>query len=249
MSLDYKGYTALVTGSTRGIGQAIADRFVELGGYVLQTGTNQNEIDRLNKNTMVKNENRVFYCVDFTSKTSTNIFIDQISLIPKIDVLINNAGINRLNFIQDSLISDWDSMLAVNLTAPYLLIKQLCPRMIENQYGRIINIGSIFGSISREKRAVYSACKFGLHGLTVGVSNDLARYNILVNTISPGFTRTELTEKNLSSTEMNILSDQIPTKRFAVPGDIANVVAFIASNQNTYITGQDIITDGGFTNV
>ena len=121
--------------------------------------------------------------------------------------------------------------------------------MIANKYGRIVNIASIFGVISKEKRAVYSATKFGIHGLTVGCSNDLAKYNVLVNTVSPGFVLTDLTRKNLSVSEMEELSNQIPIKRLAEPADISNVVIFLMSNLNQYLTGQNIIVDGGFTNV
>jgi 3-oxoacyl-[acyl-carrier protein] reductase len=121
--------------------------------------------------------------------------------------------------------------------------------MIKNGYGRIVNIASIFGVISKEKRAVYSATKFGIHGLTVGCSNDLARFNILVNTVSPGFVLTDLTRKNLSIIEMELLSNQVPIKRMAETSDISNVAVFLLSNLNQYLTGQNIIVDGGFTNV
>ena len=117
------------------------------------------------------------------------------------------------------------------------------------KYGRIINIASIFSKISKERRSVYSATKFGIHGLTVGVSNDLSRFNILVNTVSPGFIMTDLTKKNLSSNEIEMLTQQIPAKRMGETKDIANTVIFLASHFNTYITGQNIIVDGGFVNV
>jgi 3-oxoacyl-[acyl-carrier protein] reductase len=113
----------------------------------------------------------------------------------------------------------------------------------------VVNIASIFSKISKEKRSVYSATKFGIHGLTVGVSNDLARYNILVNTVSPGFVLTDLTRQNLSELEMQALSEQVPAKRLAQTSDISNVVVFLLSDLNQYLTGQNIIVDGGFTNV
>jgi 3-oxoacyl-[acyl-carrier protein] reductase len=121
--------------------------------------------------------------------------------------------------------------------------------MIRNGYGRIVNIASIFSIISKEKRAVYSATKFGLHGLTVGSSNDLAKYNILVNTLSPGFVMTDLTRKNLSKSERILLANQVPINRLAEVQDISNVAVFLLSNLNSYLTGQNIIVDGGFTNV
>ena len=176
-------------------------------------------------------------------------FILKLDSYPKIDALVNNAGINRLNLINDILENDWDEMLAVNLSAPFRLLKTVSKKMISHHYGRVINIASIFSKISKEKRSAYSATKFGLHGLTVGVSNDLARHNILVNTLSPGFVMTDLTRKNLSPIEMVQLVDQVPVKRLAEVKDISNVAVFLLSDQNSYLTGQNIVVDGGFTNV
>jgi 3-oxoacyl-[acyl-carrier protein] reductase len=140
-------------------------------------------------------------------------------------------------------------MLEINLSSPFKILNAVASNMIQNGYGRIVNISSIFGVISKEKRTLYSATKFGIHGLTVGSSNDLAKYNILVNTVSPGFVLTDLTKNNLSNDEIKELSEQIPMKRMAVTKDISNVVIFLLSDLNSYLTGQNIIIDGGFTNV
>ena len=120
--------------------------------------------------------------------------------------------------------------------------------MLKNSYGRIVNIGSIFGVISKEKRSIYSTTKFGIHGITVGSSNDLAKNNIFVNTVSPGFVLTDLTKQNLSSKEMELLKKQIPAKKLADTSYISNLVLFLLSDYNKYITGQNVIADGGFTN-
>ena len=140
-------------------------------------------------------------------------------------------------------------MIAVNLSGPFHLIRTVSAKMKAAHYGRIINIASIFSKISKEKRSIYSATKFGIHGLTVGVSNDLSSFNILINTVSPGFIMTDLTRKNLSPNEIDILTQQIPVKRMGETKDISNTVIFLASEFNTYITGQNIIVDGGFVNV
>jgi 3-oxoacyl-[acyl-carrier protein] reductase len=154
------------------------------------------------------------------------------------------------NFLSDfSNLTDWDEMVEVNLTAPYKLIRAVSQIMINNEYGRIVNIASIFSVISKEKRSIYSATKFGIHGLTVGCSNDLSRYNILVNSVSPGFVLTDLTRKNLTEKEMTKLTSQIPMNRMAETTDISSVVIFLLSNLNMYLTGQNIIVDGGYTNV
>jgi len=128
-------------------------------------------------------------------------------------------------------------------------MREISRKMKKNRYGRIVNISSIFGVISREKRSIYSASKFGLRGLTVAASNELAKHNIMINTISPGFVLTDLTRSILSQNEMDELAEQIPAKRLANPDEISRVVLFIASSLNTYITGQNIVVDGGYINV
>ena len=249
MHLSFSNKTILVTGATRGIGKQIAEDLHTLGASLLLTGTHQDEIDLLNKNSAINLDRKKYFCVDLINPESVGAFLDQLENYPVIDGIVNNAGINRLNYIADVELNDWDEMLSINLTAPFRLINHLSERMIANKYGRIVNIASIFSKISKEKRSVYSATKFGLHGLTVGISNDLARYNILTNCVSPGFILTELTRKNLSEKEMKILQEQVPTKRLGEVSDISSVVVFLLSDLNQYLTGQNIVVDGGFTNV
>ena len=249
MIIDFTGKTIVVTGATRGIGKQIADDLALLGADLILTGTHPEQIAELNQFAQSNNLRKTYYCVDLLNKESLDDFISKLELYPKIDALVNNAGINRLNFINDILENDWEEMISVNLSAPFRLLKAVSKKMINHQYGRVINIASIFSKISKEKRSAYSATKFGLHGLTVGVSNDLARHNILVNTLSPGFVMTDLTRKNLSATEMEQLAGQVPAKRLAEVKDISNVAIFLLSEQNSYLTGQNIVVDGGFTNV
>ena len=241
--------TILITGATRGIGKQIAHDLEFLGAKLLLTGTKSKEIIELNEKAKLEQSKRKYFHLDILDKKSLKKFILEINRIETIDGLINNAGINRLNKIQDSKDNDWDEMIDVNLTAPYKLIKAVAKNMIREKYGRIVNIGSIFGKISKEKRSIYSATKFGIHGLTVGSSNDLAKHNILVNTLSPGFILTELTENNLSAKEINQLKNEIPLKKLGSTKDISKIVIFLMSDLNLYITGQNIIADGGYTNV
>ena len=249
MQLDFKNKIILITGGTRGIGKQISEDLHDLGATVLITGTNSEEVKKLNKVASRNSEKKKYLTLDLLKSDGVNRFLDEIKSYKRIDGLVNNAGINRLNYIQDAVVSDWDDMLKVNLTSPFLLLNAVSHKMIHNKYGRIVNIASIFGVISKEKRAVYSATKFGIHGLTVGSSNDLARHNILVNTVSPGFVLTDLTRKNLTESEMEDLSKQIPIKRMAETKDISNIVVFLLSTLNNYLTGQNIVVDGGFTNV
>lgn len=248
MEIQFRNKTILITGATRGIGKQIANDLEKLGADLILTGTHQEEVDRLNDEAKLKQLNRRYVCVNLLDAESMDQFLAFIKM-QKIDGLVNNAGINRLNATQDVVNDDWNDMINVNLTAPFRILQAVSGHMIANGYGRVVNISSIFGKISKEKRVVYSATKFGLHGVTVGASNDLARYNILVNTVSPGFVLTDLTRKNLSEKEMEELAAMVPVKRLAVVSDISAVVVFMLSELNQYINGQNIIVDGGFTNV
>jgi len=246
MKIEYEGQIVLITGATRGIGKQIADDFAGLGASLILTGTDSAQIKKLNSAYANK---RKYHCVDFLNEDSTGLFIEELKTYEKIDVCINNAGINRINFIDETLIEDWDDIIDVNLKAPFVIMREISRKMKKNRYGRIVNISSIFGVISREKRSIYSASKFGLRGLTVAASNELAKHNIMINTISPGFVLTDLTRSILSQNEMDELAEQIPAKRLANPDEISRVVLFIASSLNTYITGQNIVVDGGYINV
>jgi 3-oxoacyl-[acyl-carrier protein] reductase len=249
MNIQFINKRILITGATRGIGKQIADDLEKLGAELILTGTHNDEVDMLNEQAVQKQLNRKYVCVNLLDPESLEQFLTFINIQPRIDGLVNNAGINRLNAIQDVVGDDWNDMINVNLTAPFRVLQAVSRSMIANNYGRVVNISSIFGKISKEKRVAYSATKFGLHGLTVGASNDLGKHNILVNTVSPGFVLTDLTRKNLSENEMNELAAMVPVKRLANVSDISSVVVFMLSEWNQYINGQNIIVDGGFTNI
>ena len=250
MKLDFSGQIAMVTGATRGIGKQIADDLLELGATLILTGKNREQIKTLEASLHGAAKARVtYYSVDFTNGEQIKSFLNEIKAYEKIDICINNAGINRINYIEETQLQDWDEINAVNLKAPFMIIREISKRMKNSGYGRIVNISSIYGHISREKRSIYSSTKFGLKGLTMAVSNELARHNILVNTVSPGFVLTDLTKSILSEKEMQALASQVPAGRLAMPNDISSVVLFLASAFNTYITGQNIIVDGGYVNV
>ena len=151
--------------------------------------------------------------------------------------------------MEDISVEDYDDILRVNLYAPLLISQCVSKVMKKNKYGRIINISSIWGTITKEKRTSYTTSKAGLIGMTKTMSVELAKYNILVNSVSPGFTLTELTKSILSDDDMKELSEQVPVGRFASVDEISKVVMFLSSELNTYINGQDIKVDGGFTNV
>ena len=241
MNINFRNQTVLVTGASRGIGKQIADDLFDAGARVIATGTNKGSLSGLN-------EDFIKYPVNFLDEQSVEDFIGFISN-EKIDVCINNAGINKIAPIGDISQEDWESIVKVNLTMPFKIIKAVSKTMKENNYGRIINISSIWGTISKEYRASYSSSKFGLVGLSLASAAELAKYNILVNSVSPGFTLTDLTRAVLGEKEMAKITETIPIGRMATPSDVSKVVVFMASSQNNYISGQNIVVDGGFTNV
>lgn len=246
MNIDFKGQAVLVTGATRGIGKQLADNFARLGAKLILTGTREEQIRDLNEST---GGERQYYCVDFADQEDTEQFLIELEEYERIDVCVNNAGINRINYIDETRIEDWDDIIMVNLKAPFLIMRQVSRLMKKNGYGRIVNISSIFGVISKEQRSIYSSTKFGLKGLTVAVANELARHNVLVNSVAPGFVITDMTKSILGENQMKELANQIPAKRLATPEDILWPILFLASSFNTYIVGQNIVVDGGFVNV
>lgn len=159
------------------------------------------------------------------------------------DIVINNAGINNLKPILD--INDID-ILTVNYLSPLYIIQQCLPYMIKNKFGRIVNIGSILIDFSKQSRSAYSASKSALHSLTKSVVSEFAQYNVLANTVSPGFIDTELTRKNNCPEDLLKIIQAVPTKRLGTPEEVADIVYFLAVN-NTFIAGQNIIIDGGFS--
>jgi len=247
MDLDFSGQTVLVTGASRGIGAAIAKAFEASGASLLLTGTHQREIDEMNQANAEQGRQHVRWLqADFSSAASTTAFLDVIARISPIHVLINNAGRNRLGPVDEVSEEDLDMLMSVNLRAPLLLCKTISQTMKQMQYGRIVNIASIWSVITKPGRVVYSATKSGLAGMTRSAAVDLAPYGILVNALSPGFVNTELTRSTLDAREREGLARQVPLGRFAEPEEIAKTVLFLSSRMNSYLTGQNIVVDGGF---
>ena len=245
MKIDFSNKTVIVTGSTRGIGAAIVELFQQCNAQVIGTGTNTKELERLNQESKEKTPEYIH--LDFTSNESVQRFLGFIDKQDRVDILINNAGVNKIESIDKIEQDDWDWINHVNLRGPFQLTKAVSELMKKQGQGKIVNIASIFGVVSKSKRAAYSTTKWGLVGLTKATALDLASHNILVNAVSPGFVDTDLTRQILGEKEIEKLLNTIPQKRLAVAKEIAKTVIFLASDHNTYITGQNIIVDGGFT--
>lgn len=215
----------LITGGSRGIGKAVAGCYKQ-NGYIVDTPPRE-ELDLSDQNSV--------------DKFIRNIHDDGY------DIVINNAGCNLINEIDNVVDDDLQQMFNVNLISPIRLLRGLVPYMKKNGFGRIVNVGSIWGVVSKPGRSIYSATKHGIHGITTTLALELAPYNILVNTVAPGQTMTELTQRNNSPAEIHRMELEIPIGRLAEPEEIAKVIFWLGTEVNTYITGQQIVVDGGLT--
>ena len=240
MKLDFKNKIVLVTGGEGGLGKAICNNFLQLGAKVIVTTTKRKLENK-------KTKKKIYMYLDFNNKNSIQNFLNNLKKIKKIDILINNAGINQLSPINEINERYLEEIYKVNLRGPILMTKQISKIMIKKKSGKIINISSIFGMVGKSGRSLYSVTKFGLIGLTKSTALDLARYNILVNSVSPGVINTGLTKKILNSKEAKKIKKEIPLNKLGEATDVSNLVCFLCSNLNSYITGQNFIIDGGYT--
>lgn len=215
---------ALVTGASRGIGKAIATRLTEDGIKVLTPTHSEMDLE-------------------------SNESIDQyLKTLPfHIDILVNDAGINRIELFQNLSDADLFDTMQINLIAPIRITRGVMKGMIDHHFGRIVNISSIWSLVSKPGRLSYSVSKDGLNGFTRALAVEVAQYNILVNAIAPGFVNTDLTRQNNSLKDIEEICKKIPMRRLAEPEEIAQFVAFLCSDANSYITGQCVVMDGGFT--
>lgn len=218
-----KKHKVLLTGGSRGIGKAILEEIEQEFHLIAPT---RDELDLSSCKS-----------IDSFFKTCKHRF----------DILINNAGINIIKPLEDIEDSDIEKINTINLIAPLKLIQYVSENMKKNKFGKIVNISSIWGVCSKEKRTLYSGTKFGIIGQTKALSKELGKHNILINAVCPGFTATDLTMQSLNDQELQQIQEQIPLNRLASPKEIAKVVKFLISNENSYITGQSIVVDGGFT--
>ena len=240
MNLNFINKTAVVTGGTKGIGRGISEKLLKLKCTVHLTGTG-NRPDWCNK------YERCFYDkVDFTNENDIINFTTKLTKLNKIDILINNAGILVMHDISEINMFDWERVLAVNLTAPMRLIKAVAPLMKNHKYGKILNISSTAGFISKPKQSSYSSSKSGIIGLTRSSALDLVSYGILVNALCPGTTKTNMIDE-LNIEQKSTILENIPIGRFATIDEISNYALFLCSEINSYMTGQTLTVDGGFT--
>ena len=243
--IDLSNKIALVTGASRGIGQSISMILAQNGAHVVCVSRNVNDVQSVaDKITHQKFNASAVSCDISDSNNVTELVKDIIEKHGRIDILINNAGITRDNLLMRMSEDDWNEVVNVNLKAAFTAIKAASRSMIKQRSGRIINISSVVGLIGNAGQVNYAASKAGLIGMTKSVAREFASRGITANCIAPGYVETQMTNK-LTDEVKSSLKEQIPLGRIGNVEDIAYAVAFLASDEASYITGQTLAVDGG----
>lgn len=239
---DLTSKTALITGATGGIGRAISRTLYAQGARVILTDMNP---DSLNDFAKELGERAVGISANISQEESLKNLLEEVQKQTQgIDILVNNAGINRDTLSMRMTDEQWDAVLSVNLTAGFRLIRSILPQMMKKRWGRVISMASIVGVIGNVGQANYAASKGGLIAMTKSIAQEVAGRGITLNCIAPGFIATPMTE-NLPEAVKQEMLHRIPAKRMGTPQDIANVVAFLASEESSYMTGQTLNVNGG----
>jgi 3-oxoacyl-[acyl-carrier protein] reductase len=244
--MNLKGKAALVTGASRGIGREIALELASLGANVAVNFAG-NEAKANEVVDEIKALGRDAFAVKCNVSNSVEVSAmvkETIDRFGSLDILVNNAGITRDNLLMRMKDDEWDDVININLKGVFLCTKAVTRQMMKQRNGRIINIASIVGVSGNPGQANYVAAKAGVIGLTKTTAKELATRNITVNAIAPGFISTDMTDKLTEEVKTEMLK-QIPLARFGEPKDIAKVVAFLASSDSAYMTGQTLHIDGG----
>ena len=242
MKIDLTGRTALVTGSTRGIGKAIAESLTSAGARVAVVGRDQARARDVAA--AISPDARGFAC-DIAEPASIVALVEAVeNELGAVDILVNNAGINRDNVLFRIKDEDWDAVIDANLRGAFVAIRAASRGMIKRRWGRVITIASVVGVVGNKGQANYAASKAGLIGLTKTVAKELASRNVLANVVAPGFIETDMTAAMTDDAKKTLFA-QIPLERLGKPADVASLVTFLASDLAGYITGQVFIVDGG----
>ena len=243
--INLAGRVAVVTGGAQGIGKATALTLAEAGADVAVTNLNCEKLDRVVKEIEERGRKGLRYCVDVSNAEAVQEMMeDVVETWGKIDILVNNAGITRDNLIMRMKTQEWDAVLRTNLDGAFNCIRAVLPKMVRQRYGRIINLASVVAQVGNVGQANYIASKAGVIGLTKAVASEVARRNITVNAIAPGFIATPMTEK-LPTEIREKLMGMIPMGRMGADCEVAYGVAFLASEEARYITGHVLNVNGG----
>lgn len=241
--INLKNRTAIVTGGAQGFGLAITERFLESGANVIMWDIDKNTTDKVLKE---KNNHKLSAAeIDVTNFDQVSSEIDKISQQTKIDIFINNAGITGKNAtVWDYPIDEWKKVLDLDLNAVFYCCKAIVPHMIKNNFGRIVNISSIAGKEGNPNASAYSTAKAGVIGLTKSLGKELADKNIAVNCVTPAAAKTRIFDQ-MTEEHINYMLSKIPRNRFAKVEELASLVAWLASEENSFSTGAVFDLSGG----
>lgn len=239
---NLNGSIALVTGASRGIGKAIAEKLVANGATVIGTATSENGALAISEYLKDKGEGKV---LDVANADSMQNLLTEINeKYGSVDILVNNAGITRDNLLMRMKDEEWQSIMDTNLTSIFKMSKAVLRGMMKKRKGRIINIGSVVGSTGNAGQANYAAAKAGVIGFSKSLASEVASRGITVNVVAPGFIDTDMTKALTNEQKESIFKD-IPANRLGDPKEIAATVGFLASDEAAYITGETIHVNGG----
>jgi NAD(P)-dependent dehydrogenase (short-subunit alcohol dehydrogenase family) len=244
---NLKGRVALVTGGSKGLGQAMARGFAEAGADVIITSRHEDELRQalaeITTGTGVRGK---YFVADMISRQGVQkLAHDVLAEFGRVDILVNNAGGNCPQAIDEIVDADWDRLLELNLTSCMALTRALVPQMKERRWGRVIHVSSIMGLASKERRNAYSATKAALIGLARASALDLGRYGITVNCLAPGPFLTDLPGNLLTAEEKQAFAERTALGRWGKPRELAGPALLLASDAGSYITGETLVVDGG----
>jgi 3-oxoacyl-[acyl-carrier protein] reductase len=243
--MTFSGRIALVTGASQGIGRACALKLASAGAAVAVAARNQEKLNELVQQITSTGGKAAAFALDVAEEDQIkSIFKAAISQFGKIDILVNNAGITRDQLVMRMKRTDWDAVLNTNLTSAYLCTQQAIGSMLKQRWGRIVNITSVFGQMGQAGQANYASSKAGLIGLTMAIAREVGSRNITCNAVAPGFIETAMTSA-LGEDFKEMAVKNIPLGRVGAPEDVASAVAFLASEEASYITGHVLNVNGG----
>lgn len=240
--MNLEGKIALVTGASRGIGRSIAELLVERGATVIGTATSESGAQAISEYLGSYGKGLALNVTDADSVAATIKTINEEFGV--IDILVNNAGITRDNLLMRMKDDEWQDIMDTNLTSIFRLSKAVLRGMMKKRHGRIVNVGSVVGTMGNAGQANYAAAKAGVIGFTKSMAREVASRGVTVNTVAPGFIETDMT-KALNDDQRTATLSQVPAGRLGDPREIASAVAFLASDDAAYITGETLHVNGG----
>ncbi len=240
--IDLANINVILTGATGGIGSEILNKLIKCNANVIATGTNEEKLNKLKKNF----PNIIIKKFDISNHSLIESFIDECNkdFNNKIDVLINNAGITKDNLSIRMKDEEWNKVIEINLTSTFLMSKNTIKKMLKNKNGKIINITSVVAHTGNLGQSNYAASKAGIVGMSKSLAIEYGKKNIKINCISPGFIKSDMTDK-INEDYIQKLREKISLDKFGIPEDVANAVIFLSSSMSDYITGETIHVNGG----